>query len=159
MLWLNAPHRLVIAETSVGSLALSWPSYEFIAALLALTLYSASYISEDLRAGLASVGQGQRDAARALGLSQGQSLRWIVLPQALLAARRQLIGQYTAVIKNTSLTMAIGVAELSYASRQVENESLLAFQSFAVATLLYLLLVLGAQFAARDGRYAWRAPR
>ena len=88
-----------------------------------------------------------------------QTMRWIVLPQALAAARRPLVGQYTAVIKNTSLTMAIGVAELSYASRQVENQSLLAFQSFAVATLLYLALVVGAQYTAREQRLAWRAPR
>ena len=55
--------------------------------------------------------------------------------------------------------MAIGVAELSYASRQVENQSLLAFQSFAVATLLYLLLVVAAQYTAREQHLAWRAPR
>jgi polar amino acid transport system permease protein len=155
MFWLNAPHRLEIA----GGWGIAWPSYEFLAAFVALCLYSASFISEEVRAGMNTVGLGQREAARALGISSAKTMRWIVLPQALAAARRPLVGQYTAVIKNTSLTMAIGVAELSYASRQVENQSLLAFQSFAVATLLYLALVIGAQYTAREQRLAWRAPR
>jgi polar amino acid transport system permease protein len=155
MFWLNAPHRLAIG----AGYALPWPSFEFLAALIALSLYSASFICEEIRAGLNTVGQGQRAAAVALGLSRWQTMRWIVLPQALLAARRPLVGQYTAVIKNTSLTMAIGVAELSYTSRQVESESLLAFQAFAVATVLYLLLVLGAQYSVREHKLAWRAPR
>ena len=155
MFWLNAPHRLDLA----GGLGVSWPSYEFLAAFVALTLYSASFISEEIRAGLNTVASGQRAAACALGLSGWQIMRWIVLPQALIAARRPLVGQYTAVIKNSSLTMAIGVAELSYTSRQVESESLLAFQAFAVATLLYLLLVLGAQYSVREQDMAWRAPR
>ena len=153
--WLNAPHQLTLP----GGLALPWPSYEFLAAFMALTLYSASFISEEIRAGLNTVGRGQREAGRALGLRNWQIMRHVVLPQALAAARRPLIGQYTAVIKNTSLTMAIGVAELSYTSRQVETESLLAFQAFAIATLLYLVLVLGAQFSARENKLAWRAPR
>ena len=155
MFWLNTPHALNLP----GGVAVPWPSFEFLAAFIALTLYSASFISEEIRAGLNTVGQGQYAAGRALGLSSWQIMRWIVLPQALAAARRPLIGQYTAVIKNTSLTMAIGVAELSYTSRQVESQSLLAFQAFAVATVLYLLLVLGAQFSAREQTIAWRAPR
>ena len=155
MLWLNTPRQLGLP----GGLALPWPSYEFLAAGVALSLYSASFISEEIRAGLNTVDHGQRDAGMALGLSPWQIMRWVVLPQAFAAARRPLIGQYTAVIKNTSLTMAIGVAELSYTSRQVETETLLAFQAFAVATLLYIVLVLGAQRAAREKTIAWRAPR
>ena len=55
--------------------------------------------------------------------------------------------------------MAIGVAELSYTSRQVETETLLAFQAFAVATAAYLLLVLLTQALSQRGEPAWRAPR
>jgi polar amino acid transport system permease protein len=61
-------------------------------------------------------------------MNEWQIFRFIVLPQALRVIRQPLLGQYTAVIKNTSLTMAIGVAELSYTSRQVESETLLAFR-------------------------------
>ena len=98
-------------------------------------------------------------AARALGMNGWQEFRWVVLPQAWALARRPLVGQYTAVVKNTSLAMAIGVAELSYTSRQVETETLLAFQAFAVATAAYLLLVLLTQALSQRGEPAWRAPQ
>ena len=65
-----------------------------------------------------------------------------MMPQALRNTFPSLIGQYMNVIKNTSLTMAIGLAELSYASRQVETETFKTFQSFGIATLLYVLLVM-----------------
>lgn len=143
MQWLNSPHQL---QLPLGA-SLSWPSYEWLAAWIALSCYSACFISGELAAGLRTVSSGQRLAGQALGLSEWQIFRFIVLPQALRVIRQPLLGQYTAVIKNTSLTMAIGVAELSYTSRQVESETLLAFQAFAVATLLYLLLVIATQLA------------
>ncbi|MEN9986420.1 MAG: hypothetical protein RI925_1922 [Pseudomonadota bacterium] len=141
MQWLNASHALTL-----GGLSLGWPSFEWLAAWTALTLYSAAFIAEEVRAGVRGVAPGQYAAALALGMSNWQALRWIVLPQALRLAWRPLLGQYLSAIKNTSLTMAIGVAELSYSSRQVETETLLTFQAFAVATALYLLLVAGAQW-------------
>lgn len=147
MLWLNAPHEVTLAGWT-----LAWPSFEFVAALIALSLYSAAFVAEEIRAGIRSVAPGQRAAALALGMTPRQVFRHIVLPQALRVVRRPLLGQYLGVIKNTSLTMAIGVAELSYSSRQVESETLLTFQAFAVATLLYLLLVLGAQLAGGRAR-------
>ncbi|WP_199052458.1 amino acid ABC transporter permease [Aquitalea sp. ASV15] len=143
MQWLNSPHQLALPL----GLSLSWPSFEWLAAWIALSLYSACFISGELAAGLRTVGSGQRLAGRALGMSEWQIFRLVVLPQALRHIRQPLLGQYTAIIKNTSLTMAIGVAELSYASRQVESETLLAFQAFAVATLFYLLLVIATQLA------------
>ncbi|WP_035055406.1 ABC transporter permease subunit [Andreprevotia chitinilytica] len=150
--WLNTPHVLALP----AGLSLAWPSFEFLAAFTALTLYSASFIAGELRAGLRGVSDNQRAAAQALGLTPWQTFRWIVLPQALVIVRRPLVGQYTAVIKNTSLTMTIGVAELSYSSRQVETETLLAFQAFAVATVLYLALVLLLQISGRKPVPAWR---
>ncbi|OWY38482.1 amino acid ABC transporter permease [Xenophilus sp. AP218F] len=153
--WLNTPRALALPL----GLSLPWPSFEFLAAFTALTLYSASFICGELQAGLNAVPAGQRLAARALGMSAWQTLVLVVLPQAWQYARRPLLGQYTAVVKNTSLTMAIGLAELSYASRQVETETLLAFQAFAVATLLYLALVLATQWLGHRPDPIWRALR
>ena len=61
-----------------------------------------------------------------------------MLPQALRTAWLPMVGQYLNTIKNTSLTMTIGLAELSYASRHVETETFLAFQAFGIATLFYV---------------------
>lgn len=153
ILWLNGQHTLELP----GGLSFAWPSYEFLSAAISLSLYSSSFIAGELAAGLRAVSDGQREAARSLGMNAWQELRWVVLPQALAYVRQPLIGQYTGAIKNTSLTMAIGVAELSYRSRQVESETLLTFQSFAVATVLYLLLILASQWLGRMRAPSWNS--
>lgn len=99
--------------------------------MIGLILYSTPFIAEELRAGIYGVKQGQNFAALALGLSDWQAMRYVVLPQALKIAMPPLLGQYMNIVKNSSLTMAIGVAELSYVSRQIESQSLQTFTALA----------------------------
>ncbi|HGQ7302710.1 TPA: amino acid ABC transporter permease [Pseudomonas aeruginosa] len=127
--WLNTPH-----ETPL----LDWPSFEFLAGAWGLTLYTSAFVAEEFRAGIASVRPEQRAAGLALGLTPRQVWREVVLPQALRTALPPLLGQYMNALKNSSLAMAIGLAELSYASRQVETETFKTFQAFGIATLLYI---------------------
>ncbi|OFK96980.1 amino acid ABC transporter permease [Pseudomonas aeruginosa] len=127
--WLNTPH-----ETPL----LDWPSFEFLAGAWGLTLYTSAFVAEEFRAGIASVRPEQRAAGLALGLTQRQVWREVVLPQALRTALPPLLGQYMNALKSSSLAMAIGLAELSYASRQVETETFKTFQAFGIATLLYI---------------------
>ncbi|MEE7489643.1 amino acid ABC transporter permease [Methylobacterium oryzae] len=131
--WLNAPHVL-----DLGLGALRWPAYESLAGFCGLTLYAGAYIAEEVRAGIEAVRPTQREAALALGLTPARAFRHIVLPQALRVAWLPIVGQYLNTLKNTSLTMTIGLAELSYASRQVETETFETFQAFGIATLLYV---------------------
>ncbi|HRL21154.1 MAG TPA: amino acid ABC transporter permease [Alcaligenes sp.] len=156
--WLNTPHQLTL-----GGLTLSWPSFEFLAALWGLSLYAAAFIAEELRSGVQGVRSSQWAAARSLGLTDFQIWRWIIMPQALRNAFPSLLGQYMNTIKNTSLTMAIGLAELSYASRQVETESLKAFQAFGIATALYVLAValveIGGQYLQQRRYQVWGGQR
>lgn len=132
-IWLNTPHEIELAG---------------------LTLYSAPFIAEELRAGIAGIGRQQKSAALALGLTPWQSMRYVVLPQAVRIAMPPLLGQYMNVVKNSSLTMAIGVAELSYASRQVESQSLQTFEAFGVATILYIAII-----AVMEAFGQWRTQR
>ncbi|MGZ7927129.1 amino acid ABC transporter permease [Pseudomonas aeruginosa] len=127
--WLNTPHQTPL---------LDWPSFEFLAGAWGLTLYTSAFVAEEFRAGIASVRPEQRAAGLALGLTQRQVWRVVVLPQALRTALPPLLGQYMNALKNSSLAMAIGLAELSYASRQVETETFKTFQAFGIATLLYI---------------------
>ncbi|CAI1175717.1 TPA: amino acid ABC transporter permease [Serratia liquefaciens] len=145
MQWLNTPHHIGPLE---------WPSFEFLAGFFGLTLYSTAFIAEEIRSGIRGVASGQKYAANALGLTGWQAMRYVVLPQALKIAMPPLLGQYMNVIKNSSLTMAIGVAELSYASRQVETETLRTFQAFGVATVLYIAII-----ALLEGWGMWRQQR
>jgi polar amino acid transport system permease protein len=134
--WLNAPHRIDLLLFH-----LQWPSFEYLAGLVGLTLYSAAFVAEEFRSGVRGVPSGQVDAGIALGLRPRQVWRYIVLPQAVRIALPPLLGQAMNVVKNTSLAMVIGVAELSYASRQVETESFLAFQAFGIATVFYIAII------------------
>ncbi|MCJ8507712.1 amino acid ABC transporter permease [Rhizobium lemnae] len=143
MQWLNTPHIL-----SLPFVSLRLPGFESIAAFFALTLYAGSYIAEELQAGINQVDKGQEETARALGFNKFQCLRLIILPQAVAFAWMPITGQYLNTIKNTSLTMAIGVAELSYASRQVETETFLTFQAFGIATVFYIVAVCLTEAAA-----------
>jgi polar amino acid transport system permease protein len=142
MTWLNTPHTLVI-----GPFTLAWPSFEFVAGWVGLTCYTITFIAEEFRAGLQGVRDGQHQAAAALGLSRLAAFRYVILPQAVRIATPPLAGQYMNVIKNSSLTMAIGFAELSYSSRQVETETLRTFQSFGMATVLYIVSIAAIEVA------------
>ncbi|MEB0204432.1 amino acid ABC transporter permease [Pseudomonas sp. CCC3.1] len=152
VMWLNQPRSL-----NVVLFEIEWPSFEFLAGFWGLMLYTAAFICEEFRAGVSSVRIEQRAAGLALGFKPAQVWRYIVFPQALRTALGPLLGQYMNALKNSSLTMAIGLAELSYASRQVETETFKTFQAFGFATLLYvasiaLIEVIG-QLIARSKWY------
>lgn len=135
---------------------------EFFLSCIALTLYAAAYMSEDLRSGLRSLARGQGAAARSLGMTYGQTLRLVLLPQAMRAALGPMVNQTLALFKATSLAMTVGVADLMHAARQIENETYRTFEVFLIASVCYLAgswLIMGAGawaqrwvLAARGGR-------
>ncbi len=112
---------------------------EFVYATIALSLYSAAYMSEDLRSGLRSIPRGQYDAARALGFREIGVMRLVILPQAWRAAVPPLVSQALILFKGTSLASAVGVAELSYQARQIESQTFRAFEAFSAVTLIYVI--------------------
>ena len=115
---------------------------EAAALIFALSLYTASYIAEILRAGVQAVPRGQSEAAMALGLSAPQVRRLVVLPQALRVALPPLISQYLALTKNSSLAAFIGFADLMQVSGTILNQTGAALQTIAVDMGLYLGLSL-----------------
>ncbi|QPF72230.1 amino acid ABC transporter permease [Roseateles sp. DAIF2] len=112
------------------------------AAWIALTLYAAAYMAEDMRSGLRAVPGGQLDAARALGFSYLAAMRLVLLPQALRIMVPPLISQTLNLWKNTSIATAIGTAELMYQAQRVETGSFRGFETFALATAAYLSVSL-----------------
>jgi polar amino acid transport system permease protein len=114
---------------------------------IALTLYAAAYMSEDLRSGLRSIPLGQAEAARSLGMTYRQTLRHILLPQAVRASLPPLVNQTLTLFKTTSLAMTVGVADLMHATRQIENETYRTFEAFFIASIAYVVLswlIMGA---------------
>ena len=115
---------------------------EFLYSVIAIGLCMAAYVSEDIRSGLRAIPYGQFEASRALGLSYIGSMRFVILPQAMRIAVPPLINHTVLLFKNTSLAMAIGVAELTYATRQLENYTFRTFEAYLIASLGYLVLSL-----------------
>ncbi len=104
----------------IGGLSLS---PEFTALLVGLVLYTAAFIGEVVRGGIQAVRQGQLEAARALGLSEGDTLRMIVFPQALRIIVPPLTSQYLNLAKNSSLAVAIGYPDLFKVGQTMANQT------------------------------------
>jgi polar amino acid transport system permease protein len=117
-------------------------NFEFAAAVIALTIYTSAFIAEDIRSGVRSIPKEQMEAARSSGFSYLKSMYYIILPQAVRLTIPPLINQFLNLMKNSSLAMTIGVAELTYQARQVESYTFKGFEAFTAATLVYLGLSL-----------------
>lgn len=117
-------------------------SPEYLAVLMALSLYTAVFIAEIVRGGVLSVSGEQVDAARALGMTRRQVLRHVVLPLALRAIVPPLTNQYLNLSKNSSLAVAVGYPELVSIANTAINQSGRAFECIVVIMATYLSLSL-----------------
>jgi polar amino acid transport system permease protein len=121
--------------------------FEFAAAVIALTIYTSAFIAEDIRSGVLSIPKEQMEAARSSGFSYLQSMRYIILPQAVRITIPPLINQFLNLAKNSSLAMTIGVMELTYQARQVESYTFKGFEAFTAATVVYVVISLAITYA------------
>lgn len=111
---------------------------EFIALLLALVIYTAAFIAENVRSGILAVSHGQTEAAHALGLDNAKTLRLVVIPQALRVIIPPMASQYLNLTKNSSLAVAVGYPDLMYAGGTVNNQSGKAIEVFSILLIVYL---------------------
>jgi len=115
---------------------------EFLAVTIGLTVYTASFVAEIVRSGIQSVPWGQTEAAGALGLSRGQALKLVLLPQALRVIIPPLTNQYLNLTKNSSLAVAVGYPDLVSISNTTLNQTGRAVECIAVIMAVYLTLSL-----------------
>jgi polar amino acid transport system permease protein len=111
---------------------------EAVSAVIALVLYTAAYMAEDIRSGLRSIPKEQMEAGRTLGFGFISTMRLVILPQSLRVTVPPLISQTLNLWKNTSIAMVIGVGEMMYQAQQVESATFRGFESFAVTTAGYI---------------------
>src|SRR5512138_2893762 len=116
----------------------------FWAGSLSLGIVSSAYQMEILRGALLAVGGGQMTAARAIGMSRLQSIRFVVLPQALRLAIPPWSNEASIVLKDSSLVYALGVAEILRRAQQLSATTQQPFLAFGSAALIYFVLVFGA---------------
>jgi len=111
---------------------------EFLAVLLGLTMYTAAFVAEVVRAGIQSVARGQGEAAAALGLNPGQVMRLITLPQALRVIIPPMTNQFLNLTKNSSLAVAIGYPDVVSIANTSLNQTGRAVEAIAIVMLVYL---------------------
>jgi len=124
----------------------SMPMPEFTTAAVCLGLYTASRVAEQVRAGIQSIGLGQRNAALAMGLTPTQVYRYVLLPIGYRIIIPPLTSEFLTIFKNSSLALTIGVLELTAQARQIEEYTFQGFEAFTAATVLYIcvtFLVMG----------------
>lgn len=112
----------------------------FIASVLALGLNEGAYMSEIIRAGISSVGTGQVDAARALGMTSGLTMRKVVLPQAFIVIVPPSVNQFTNLLKATSLVSVIAGGDLLTAAENIASANLHTIELLLVATFWFLAI-------------------
>ncbi|MCK6429408.1 ABC transporter permease subunit [Betaproteobacteria bacterium PRO7] len=111
---------------------------EFLAVLLGLVLYTSAFIAEVVRAGINSVSHGQVEAASSLGLTKGQSMRLVILPQALRVIIPPMTSQYLNLTKNSSLAVAIGYPDVVSIANTSLNQTGRAVECIAIIMAVYL---------------------
>ncbi|MBZ0162725.1 MAG: amino acid ABC transporter permease [Notoacmeibacter sp.] len=111
------------------------------AGLLTLSLYVGSFYAEIFRGGINAVDKGQREAAAAIGMSGPQSMRYIIMPQAVKKMLPAFINQSVIQVKNTSLLYAISIAELTYMTSVVNSETYRPLESYTLAAIMYFCML------------------
>ena len=129
----NLPKATDVAVDGGGSL-----TPEFISVLLGLTFYTAAFVAEVVRAGIASVPRGQSEASAALGISPGTQMRLVVLPQAMRVIIPPMTNQYLNLTKNSSLAVAIGYPDVVSISNTAINQTGRAVECIALIMAVYL---------------------
>ena len=127
----------------------------FLSGVAALTLNAGAYISEVFRAGIQSIDRGQFEAARSLGLSFARTMYHVVLPLAFRRMLPPLGNNAIALLKDSSLISAIGLAELAYAARTVAGAYSRYWEPYLTISVVYWMLTLGLAYAIRrlEARY------
>jgi glutamate/aspartate transport system permease protein len=124
-----------------------WGSY--VPAVLCLAFYTSVRVAEQVRAGVGSLPRGQRMAGVAMGLTEAQTYRYVILPQTFRIILPPLTSEFMNCIKNSSVALTIGLLELTGRARAMQEFSFRVFEAFATATVIYLLLNLVVVYAMR----------
>jgi len=117
---------------------------QFLSAMLCLGLFTSARIAEQVRAGIQSLPRGQRLASQALGLTPAQTYRHVLLPMALRIVIPPLTSETMNLIKNTSIALTIGLAELTFRTREMGEYTFRFFEAFTAATLIYIAIAMAA---------------
>ena len=126
---------------SAASTAASLPN-AFVAAVIAMTVCYGAYLGEIFRAGIQSIPKGQMEAALALGMTRGQALRTVILPQTMRVVLPPVGNEFIALLKDSSLVSILAVSDLLRRGREFASRTFYYFETFTVVALVYLIMTL-----------------
>ncbi|MGA1845583.1 amino acid ABC transporter permease [Deferribacter abyssi] len=118
----------------------------FTAGVAALAVFAGAYVAEIVRAGIQSIHKGQTEAARSLGMNYFQTMKYIILPQALKRTIPPMAGQFISLIKDSSLVSVISITDLTKAGREVVTSTFQPFEVWFTVAALYLILTTSLSF-------------
>jgi glutamate/aspartate transport system permease protein len=118
--------------------------HQFITAVVCLGLFTAARVSEQVRSGIQALPRGQRAAGYAVGLTEPQTYRFVLLPMAYRLVIPPLTSETMNLIKNTSVAYSIGLVELFFRTREMGEQTFKYFEAFAAATLVYVTIAMTA---------------
>jgi glutamate transport system permease protein len=155
----NTPLTLVFFFVAFGFPYLEVNLSFFVFAVVALTAYTAAFVCEAIRSGINTVGTGQAEAARSIGLTFGQTLRYVVLPQAVRAVVPPLTSILIALLKNTTIAAGFSVAEAGAIRANLSELGYEALDVLLWVVVGFLLLVLPLTATQRSLERRWRLVR
>jgi polar amino acid transport system permease protein len=133
---------LVQVAPAIGQLLLAIKLQPFSAAVLGFTFAYGAYMTEVFRAGIQSIHKGQMEAARSLGMTYLQAMRYIILPQAVRVILPPVSNEFVTLLKDSSLVSILAVSDLTRRGREFVARTFLSFDTFTMVALIYLILTL-----------------
>jgi len=130
--------QLFLIYFGLGSIGLALSAFE--AAVIGLGLNYAAYMAEVYRAGIEAIHRGQREAAQSVGMTQGQAMRYIILPQAVRIILPPMANYAISLLKDTSVASLISAPELMLRARDLSSEYFMPMELYLVAGLMYLVM-------------------
>lgn len=118
-------------------------------AIIALTIGYSAFISEIFRAGIESIGRGQMEAARSLGMNYRQAMRHVILPQAVRNVLPPLGNDFIAMLKDSSLVSALGVQDITQIGKVYSSSTFRFFETYNVVAFIYLVMTIGLALLVR----------
>ncbi|SNT26835.1 L-glutamate ABC transporter membrane protein /L-aspartate ABC transporter membrane protein [Noviherbaspirillum humi] len=129
-----------LLPASIGDWLKSLPNAPFVTAVICLGFFTSSRVAVQVSAGILSLPRGQRMAGTALGLTLGQTYRYVLLPMAFRIVIPPLTSEFLNIIKNSAVALTIGLMELTARARSMQEFSFQVFEAFTAATIIYIVV-------------------
>ncbi|MBF1210374.1 MAG: amino acid ABC transporter permease [Gemella morbillorum] len=121
----------------------------FMSAIIALSINSGAYVSEIFRSGILAIDKGQMEAGRSLGLSYFQTMKFIILPQALKNSLPALGNEFISLVKESSIVYFVGVADIMFAANTIKNATYETFGPYLIAAAIYFIITSVLSFLVK----------